>query len=282
VTDRLGSVVQTSSYQGSDYYPYGGNPSNFLPNQTAFATYEAAGTSMLYAQNRYYDSARGRFTTPDPSSSSYDLRNPLSFNRYAYVMGDPINKNDPSGLCGNDSSDDGSGDADGDGSNGDDDSGGGDISGGGGGGGEDEISDGHEMNADAFGRHRASRRRVKILGDTSDNPCAICQTGYSVLNGQCVRTGTFIPPGTPLMSSTQSPWSAYYSCVGLGWAAYFSSGTFLYTNLGAPFAPGKPPGYGLVLAGISDLGAAYSIRQNCTQQAFGSGFSPGITSGGNP
>jgi RHS repeat-associated protein len=284
VTDRLGSVVQVDNSGITDYvyYPYGGAPSGFIPPQVTFATYEAAGTSMLYAQNRYYDSARGRFTTPDPSSSSYDLRNPLSFNRYAYVMGDPINKNDPSGLCGNDSSDDGSGDADGDGSNGDDDSGGGDISGGGGGGGEDEISDGHEMNADAFGRHRASRRRVKILGDTSDNPCAICQTGYSVLNGQCVRTGTFIPPGTPLMSSTQSPWSAYYSCVGLGWAAYFSSGTFLYTNLGAPFAPGKPPGYGLVLAGISDLGAAYSIRQNCTQQAFGSGFSPGITSGGNP
>jgi len=97
VTDRLGSVVQTSSYQGSDYYPYGGNPSNFLPNQTAFATYEAAGTSLLYAQNRFYDSARGRFTSPDRHRKSMHLRNPLSFNRYAYVMGDPINNSDPSG-----------------------------------------------------------------------------------------------------------------------------------------------------------------------------------------
>ena len=98
VTDRLGSVVQTSSYQGSDYYPYGGNPSNFLPNQTAFATYEAAGTSLLYAQNRFYDSARGRFTTPDPARWSMNLQHPLSFNRYSYVTGDPVNNSDPSGL----------------------------------------------------------------------------------------------------------------------------------------------------------------------------------------
>jgi RHS repeat-associated protein len=71
-----------------------------MPNQVTFATYEAAGTSMLYAQNRYYDPARGRFTTPDPSGSSGHLQTPLSWNRYAYVLGDPVNNSDPTGLDG--------------------------------------------------------------------------------------------------------------------------------------------------------------------------------------
>jgi len=76
-------------------------PSGLMPNQVTFATYEAAGTSMLYAQNRYYDPARGRFTTPDPAASG-KISTPLSWNRYSYVEGDPINLSDPDGLiaCG--------------------------------------------------------------------------------------------------------------------------------------------------------------------------------------
>ena len=53
-----------------------------------------------YAQNRFYDPARGRFTTADPSGSSGHLQTPLSWNRYSYVMGDPVNSNDPTGLDG--------------------------------------------------------------------------------------------------------------------------------------------------------------------------------------
>ena len=101
VTDRLGSVVQTdgnvASIMDYVYYPYGGVPSGLMPNQVTFATYEAAGTSMLYAQNRYYDPARGRFTSPDKKRGS--IGNPLSWNKYSYVLGDPINYNDPLGLC---------------------------------------------------------------------------------------------------------------------------------------------------------------------------------------
>jgi RHS repeat-associated protein len=54
--------------------------------------------------HRFYDPARGRFTTPDPAGSpnarkpSYDLKSPVSFNRYAYASDDPVNKYDPSGL----------------------------------------------------------------------------------------------------------------------------------------------------------------------------------------
>jgi hypothetical protein len=38
------------------------------------------------------------FSQPDPYEGSYDLGNPQSFNRYAYVQNDPVNFVDPSGL----------------------------------------------------------------------------------------------------------------------------------------------------------------------------------------
>ncbi len=41
----------------------------------------------------------GRFTSPDPSATSAKLSDPGSWNRYAYVGGDPISRMDPSGLC---------------------------------------------------------------------------------------------------------------------------------------------------------------------------------------
>jgi hypothetical protein len=50
-----------------------------------------------YARNRYYDPARGRFTTPDPAASG-TISRPNSWNRYSYTEGDPVNYNDPEGL----------------------------------------------------------------------------------------------------------------------------------------------------------------------------------------
>jgi RHS repeat-associated protein len=56
----------------------------------------------IYADQRYYASAYGRFTTVDPLDSSADPNDPGSWNRYVYADNDPINVNDPSGLlsCG--------------------------------------------------------------------------------------------------------------------------------------------------------------------------------------
>jgi RHS repeat-associated protein len=52
--------------------------------------------------NRYYSNAYGRFMTPDPykvrGGGPGDTNNPQSWNRYAYVLGHPLNWIDPQGL----------------------------------------------------------------------------------------------------------------------------------------------------------------------------------------
>ena len=96
IQDRLGSVGK--------YYPYGEERNSpQLPNdQVKFATYTRdSATGNDYADQRYYTSVLGRFMTPDPyrgtGGGSGDANNPQSWNRYAYVIGDPINWTDSSG-----------------------------------------------------------------------------------------------------------------------------------------------------------------------------------------
>ena len=55
-------------------------------------------TDTEHAQFRQYSSAQGRFLSPDPYGGSYDPSNPQSFNRYAYVMNNPLSFIDPNGL----------------------------------------------------------------------------------------------------------------------------------------------------------------------------------------
>jgi hypothetical protein len=50
-----------------------------------------------YADQRYYAAVDGRFNTADPYRASAGASDPGSWNRYAYVGGDPINYNDPEG-----------------------------------------------------------------------------------------------------------------------------------------------------------------------------------------
>jgi RHS repeat-associated protein len=47
---------------------------------------------------RQMSGIQGRWLSPDPYAGSMDIGNPQSFNRYAYVMNDPINLLDPFGL----------------------------------------------------------------------------------------------------------------------------------------------------------------------------------------
>jgi RHS repeat-associated protein len=55
-------------------------------------------TATDHAQFRQDSSAQGHFMSPDPYAGSYDMGNPQSMNRYAYVMNNPLAYIDPLGL----------------------------------------------------------------------------------------------------------------------------------------------------------------------------------------
>ncbi|MBZ5585797.1 MAG: RHS repeat-associated core domain-containing protein [Acidobacteriia bacterium] len=107
VVDRLGSVRRRWSAQtgwsgpAQSFYPYGEyKESGGTEGVEAFGTYvrdSMAGGGVDYAMQRYYSPGLGRFYSPDTWGG--DPSNPQSLNRYAYVMGDPVNFNDPLGLC---------------------------------------------------------------------------------------------------------------------------------------------------------------------------------------
>jgi RHS repeat-associated protein len=47
---------------------------------------------------RYYGSSLGRFMSPDPDNTGADLLAPQSWNAYSYVLNNPLNAIDPTGL----------------------------------------------------------------------------------------------------------------------------------------------------------------------------------------
>jgi RHS repeat-associated protein len=93
IKDRLGSVQPS--------YVYGtatGSGEQTSPGDD-FATYwKDTSTGFEYAMNRYYSAGYGRFLTVDPFGGSARAGSPLSWNRYGYAGGDPVNRRDPSGL----------------------------------------------------------------------------------------------------------------------------------------------------------------------------------------
>jgi RHS repeat-associated protein len=106
--DRLGSV--RSNANGSiAYFPWGEEEKQSTGYTTPdgtdkYATYFRDGTTngagQDYANARYYNNNFGRFWSPDPSGRiAANPADPTSWNRYAYVSDDPINKTDPSGFC---------------------------------------------------------------------------------------------------------------------------------------------------------------------------------------
>jgi len=93
--DRLGSIGK--------YYPYGQERPSATQNGTEkFTGYlRDAETGLDYADQRYYQPGMGRFLTADPymanNGGSGEPSDPGSWNRFAYVGGDPVNLTDPDG-----------------------------------------------------------------------------------------------------------------------------------------------------------------------------------------
>jgi RHS repeat-associated protein len=96
ITNSAGTITSTI-----DLDPWGGETSRssnqaFQPHR--YTSYERDGNGGDEAMMRRYTGKWHRFVQPDPYDGSYDLTNPQSFNRYAYVQNEPVNSVDPSGL----------------------------------------------------------------------------------------------------------------------------------------------------------------------------------------
>jgi RHS repeat-associated protein len=107
VTDKLGTVRANASLGAINYFPYGEERTSTANGVEKFGTYTRDAVGQDYAQQRYYNSSVGAFWTPDSGGiKTANPRNPLSWNRYAYTKGNPINRFDPSGRIDCDPDDD--------------------------------------------------------------------------------------------------------------------------------------------------------------------------------
>jgi RHS repeat-associated protein len=67
-----------------------------IPTDKLYTGQRLDGTGLYYYNARYYDPTIGRFISPD--NTIPDVNNPQAFNRYSYVVNNPIKYVDPSGL----------------------------------------------------------------------------------------------------------------------------------------------------------------------------------------
>lgn len=101
--DGLGSTVAITDRYGKplnlyQYNTWGNIEKSWIqiPNRFLFIGEEQdQETDLHYMRARWYDAKVGRFLTRDPLGGS--TLNPLSINRYAYVLNNPVNFIDPSG-----------------------------------------------------------------------------------------------------------------------------------------------------------------------------------------
>jgi RHS repeat-associated protein len=87
-------------YSSSAYAPFGEQYATSGTSDASFTGQNADTTSTLYDFTfREHSPSQGRWISPDPAGVAVaDITNPQSWNRYAYVLGSPLNMIDPSGL----------------------------------------------------------------------------------------------------------------------------------------------------------------------------------------
>ncbi|MFV0388158.1 MAG: RHS repeat domain-containing protein [Pyrinomonadaceae bacterium] len=87
------AMIGTGPRAAGHGYTYGDS------TRQKFTGYERDEESNLdFAQARMYGNSYGRFTSPDPLLSSGRIENPQTWNRYAYVLNNPLLYIDPLGL----------------------------------------------------------------------------------------------------------------------------------------------------------------------------------------
>jgi RHS repeat-associated protein len=92
-SDRLRSIGK--------FFPYGQERPSATTNGTEKFTgyFRDSETGNDYVDQRYYVPGNGRFITSDRGMGGAKAADPGSWNKYAYVSGDPVNRRDPKGLC---------------------------------------------------------------------------------------------------------------------------------------------------------------------------------------
>ena len=106
LTDHLGSVIAVTDASGDllngqeeRYLPFGTPRSDLgAISQTDYGyTFQRdlPGMGLMDYRARFYDPLLGRFIQPDSIVPS--VSNPQAFNRYSYVLNQPVNFNDPTG-----------------------------------------------------------------------------------------------------------------------------------------------------------------------------------------
>jgi RHS repeat-associated protein len=106
--DHLGSPRINTDEHGAvtarhDYQPFGEEitRANYGADSVRkqFTSYERdKETELDYAKARMFESGFGRFTSPDPLLTSGKIENPQTWNRYIYVLNNPLVFIDPLGL----------------------------------------------------------------------------------------------------------------------------------------------------------------------------------------
>jgi RHS repeat-associated protein len=91
------NVSSTGSYSASATLSSAGN---WVMQMATFKAATTSGTSVYADMFREQNYVQGRWISPDPAGfAAVDPMNPQTWNRYAYVGGNPLNAVDPAGLA---------------------------------------------------------------------------------------------------------------------------------------------------------------------------------------
>jgi RHS repeat-associated protein len=104
VSDHLGSVIASNFTFFNDvkfrrYLPFGDvrGSATDVPTPYGYTGQRRDTSGLMYYQSRYYDPLVGRFTQADTIVP--DAATPAAFNRYSYVINNPLKYVDPTGHC---------------------------------------------------------------------------------------------------------------------------------------------------------------------------------------